>query len=142
MILSSYYIAYNEIPDKIGLALNIAECPHSCAGCHSPELQTENGVELTKELLLDIIDRHRNLVSVIIFMGGDSRENELVYLASIAKQSFDIALYTGLSQVPPSWEYLFDYIKVGRYIKTLGDLTSPTTNQRLYETSTGKQLLP
>ena len=43
------------------------------------------------------------------------------------------AWYTGLSEIPNINLDYFDYIKIGAYIKDLGGLKSPTTNQRLYK---------
>ena len=47
---------------------------------------------------------------------------------------FKVAWYSGRLRVPKMVEKkLFDYIKIGPYIRHLGPLKSPTTNQRLYK---------
>ncbi len=41
--------------------------------------------------------------------------------------------YSGRTELPDSIRpEAFDYIKLGPWVETLGPLTSPTTNQRLY----------
>ena len=49
-------IVYREVPDMISRAFSISNCGQHCKGCHSPELQGDNGNELT----LDIIDKYIN----------------------------------------------------------------------------------
>ena len=41
------YIVFEEIPDRVSLAVNITNCQNNCIGCHSPELRLNNGEELT-----------------------------------------------------------------------------------------------
>jgi anaerobic ribonucleoside-triphosphate reductase activating protein len=46
---------------------------------------------------------------------------------------YKVAWYSGRLRVPPQvCKTDFDYLKIGPYIKHLGPLKSPTTNQRLY----------
>ena len=44
-----YYVVFEEIPDKITLAVNITNCQNRCIGCHSPELRENIGKELTTD---------------------------------------------------------------------------------------------
>ena len=46
---------------------------------------------------------------------------------------FKVAWYSGRLRLPASIKKTdFDYLKIGPYIRHLGPLNSPTTNQRLY----------
>ena len=44
-----------------------------------------------------------------------------------------VALFSGNENLPLNELQEFDYIKTGPYIKELGPLNSPTTNQRMYK---------
>ena len=43
----NYMVVFEEIPDKVTLAVNITNCQNRCVGCHSPELRENIGNELT-----------------------------------------------------------------------------------------------
>ena len=62
-------------------------------------------------------------------------KSTLISLAKHISNNYDLLVgwYSGESELDLN-EYgrYFDYIKVGPYIKELGPLNSPTTNQRLY----------
>lgn len=129
-------IAFQEIPDEISLAFEITNCPYSCKGCHSPELQQDIGTELTLELFRSFI--HENmcnsqlLISCILFLGGDHHHNELIELCKIAKSyGLKTALYTGSNRVSKDILNVLDWIKLGGYDESKGALGSETTNQIL-----------
>ena len=44
-----------------------------------------------------------------------------------------IALFSGNENLPLNELQEFDYIKTGPYVKELGPLNSPTTNQRMFK---------
>jgi anaerobic ribonucleoside-triphosphate reductase activating protein len=69
-------------------------------------------------------------------MGGDSDPIEISDLAAFIKLRYPnlkVGWYSGNKEISPliktDW---FDYIKVGPYIKELGGLDNPNTNQKFY----------
>ena len=127
-------VTFAEIPDEICLCINLSLCPHRCPGCHSSYLQTDCGNELTTDVLDDLIKKNQG-ITCVLFLGGDNDKSTLTGLAKHISNNYDLLVgwYSGESELDLS-EYgkYFDYIKVGPYIKELGPLNSPTTNQRLY----------
>jgi anaerobic ribonucleoside-triphosphate reductase activating protein len=68
-------------------------------------------------------------------MGGDSEVNELRRLFKHVKdKGLKTCWYSGRETCPIETDYL-DYLKLGSYIKKLGGLDSPDTNQRFYQVS-------
>ena len=127
-------VCFAELMDEISLGINLSLCPHRCPGCHSSYLQTDCGNELTTDIIDDLINKHSG-ITCVLFLGGDNDKASLVSFAKHIKNSYDLLVgwYSGESALDLSYygQY-FDYIKVGPYIKELGPLNSPTTNQRLY----------
>ena len=68
-------------------------------------------------------------------MGGDGDKERLRELAGhISVKGYKVAWYSGEDNIDFfEFGWFFDYIKVGSYIKELGPLNEPTTNQRLYK---------
>lgn len=69
-------------------------------------------------------------------MGGDADPKTVDNLAFYVKQHYPMlktGWYTGRTAISPDIhkEY-FDYIKVGPYLRHLGALNSPKTNQRMF----------
>lgn len=127
-------VCFAEIPDEINLCINLSCCPHRCQGCHSPYLQTDMGEELTISVVDNLINKHQG-ITCVVFMGGDSDKCSLIELAKHIRSNYDLSIgwYSGESELDLNlYGNYFDYIKVGSYIKDLGPLNSPTTNQRLY----------
>ena len=101
-------IVFQEIPDETTLAINISNCPCHCPGCHSHYLWEDIGLPLDTDAIDQFVDHEFH-------------------------PQFHVAWYSGRLRIPPVVNKAdFDYIKVGPYIKHLGPLKSPTTNQRLY----------
>ena len=139
-----YAITFREFPDEIALCINITNCPHRCEGCHSPELWKDVGTELTEEELLNLVCKNKG-ITCVGFMGGDSNILELnklakcLYMLDFCNHTYKIGWYSGRSSIPKELEIeLFDYIKLGPYIKELGGLDNPNTNQKFY--AKGKHL--
>ncbi len=129
-------IVFQEIPDEVTLAINISNCPCRCPGCHSKFLWTDTGTELDEKEIDDFIKEFGRNITCISFMGGDAEPAEVDRLAAYIKSNYPnikTAWYTGRTIISSSISLdNFDYIKVGPYIKHLGPLKNPKTNQRLY----------
>ena len=123
-------VVFQEIPDEVTLAINITNCPCHCPGCHSKYLWEDTGLPLNTDALDDFIDQYGRNITCIAFMGGDCDPKGVNMLAQYIHEEhpeFKVAWYSGRLRVPD-----FDYIKVGPFIRHLGPLNKPTTNQRFY----------
>ena len=128
-------IVFQEYPDEVTLAINISGCPCHCPGCHSPFLWADKGDELKIDSLTSLIEEAGEPITCIGFMGGDADPKTVDNLAFYVKQHYPTlktGWYTGRTAISPDIhkEY-FDYIKVGPYLRHLGALNSPKTNQRM-----------
>ena len=104
-------IVFQEIPDEVTLAINISNCPCRCPGCHSKYLWSDNGEELTHDIIDKMIEKYEGSITCV-----------------------KVAWYTGRTVISPVLiKDCFDYIKVGPYIEHLGPLNRRTTNQRMYK---------
>ena len=127
-------ITFSEFPDEIALCINITNCPFHCPGCHSPELWEDIGTELTKEELSKLIQSNKG-ITCVGFMGGNLKEvNPLAEYVKNIEPSLKVGWYTGgvIEENELFKLKFFDYIKIGPYIKELGGLDNPNTNQRMY----------
>ena len=130
-------IVYREVPDMVSRAFSISNCGQHCKGCHSPELQGDNGNRLT----LDIIDKYINedwgKIDCYVFLGeGQDKETLEKILHFTHNRGFKTCLYTyrsNLTDIINDYCPYLDYIKTGEYIENLGGLDSKNTNQRFYE---------
>ena len=134
-------VVFTEVPNEISLAINITGCTIHCKGCHSQWLWSNKGKELTKDELHNLIEKNKGITTVL-FMGGDNFIKQLVERARYIKYHYPnlkVAWYSGRrdledsrsSRIKELMAYL-DYVKVGPYIKQLGGLDNPNTNQRFY----------
>lgn len=134
-------VVFTEVPNEISLAINITGCTIHCKGCHSQWLWSNKGKELTKDELHNLIKKNKGITTVL-FMGGDNFIGQLAELAKDIKYHYPnlkIAWYSGRSDLNDSGNsrikelmtYL-DYVKIGPYVKQLGGLDSPSTNQKFY----------
>ena len=118
----NFDIVFAEIPGETTLAINIANCPNRCPGCHSPHLQADAGHVLDAPELRALLERYGRSVTCVCFMGGDAAPHRIARLAEVVRQ-----------ELPEGFApQVFNYIKLGGWVESLGPLTSPTTNQRLY----------
>ena len=133
MKYTEFEVVLSEIPDEITLAINISNCPYHCEGCHSPHLWRDIGTIVTPQELIKLINVNKG-ITCVGFMGGLPEEvNMLAQYINVKYENIKVGWYTGYSSIPininTKW---FDYIKIGPYIKELGGLDNPNTNQRMY----------
>ena len=131
----SVSVVFEDIPDKVTLAIEITNCLGECVGCHSPWLRDDIGEELTADRLLELIDENQG-INCVCFMGEGKDPDALKKLTlaiMVHHPELSIALYSGRSEVEESYDLFFDYIKVGPYIPEKKALNFRTTNQRLYK---------
>jgi anaerobic ribonucleoside-triphosphate reductase activating protein len=129
-------IVFQEIPDEVTLAINISNCPCHCPGCHSRYLWDDVGLPLNPEAIDDFVGKYGSDLTCIAFMGGDSDPKGVDLLAQYVHEEYPhlrVAWYSGRTVISPLIQKNdFDYIKIGPFIRHLGPLKRPTTNQRLY----------
>lgn len=135
-------VSFSEVPDEISLCINISNCPCGCIGCHSAYLAEDIGEELTIEVLYDLVRKNHGITCVCL-MGGDSDPEIINCLAFSLKiiswARVKVAWYSGRQYIPDEIDtQFFDYIKIGPYVEKLGGLTSPNTNQIMYQNIDGR----
>ena len=130
-------VVFQEIPDEVTLAINISNCPCHCPGCHSHYLWEDIGLPLNTESIDSFVGQYGKDITCFAFMGGDSAPievNQLAQYIHVEYPEFKVGWYSGRLRIPSNIKKTdFDYIKVGPYIRHLGPLSKPTTNQRLYK---------
>jgi anaerobic ribonucleoside-triphosphate reductase activating protein len=135
-------IVLQEVPDEISLSITVSGCRKMCDGCHSPFLWTEtNGNNFTLRELEELLEKYKNYISCVVFMGGEWFMDELiVMLKKIKEGGLKTCLYTGEEEIDDKIKENLDFLKTGRWINELGGLNSPTTNQKFTNIKT-KQIL-
>ena len=132
-------VVFQEFPDEVMLAINVSGCPCRCPGCHSKFLWADRGEDLTDETLSALIHETKGTITCVGFMGGDGDPAEVDRLAQHVLSHYPhlkIGWYTGRTAISSLIDQQhFDYIKVGPYLRHLGGLDSPRTNQRMYRRS-------
>ena len=128
-------VTFSEFPDEIALCINITNCPCQCSGCHSPELWEDIGTKLTYAELDKLIENSHG-ISCVGLMGGDIDTKHINDLAFYIKNKYPklkVGWYSGINGLAYDINLAnFEYIKLGSYIKELGPLDNPKTNQRFY----------
>lgn len=117
-----YAITFQEVPDEISLVFNISGCPYHCDGCHSQFLWEYIGNYLLDDIE-HVIDKYKEYITCVCFMGGDQNKNDLIKALKICREKyhFRTCLYTGSNDseyLKDLFEYL-DWIKIGKYDKNL-----------------------
>jgi anaerobic ribonucleoside-triphosphate reductase activating protein len=139
---TEYEVGFREIPNKVTLLINISNCPNHCVGCHSPELRTNIGTELTNDEFLRIL-KENDGVNCVCFMGEGRDLPRLIEIIKLSKETqpfLDTALYTGSDEFDETvFEGKLNYLKIGHYDDKYGPLDKPTTNQRLYRLVDGRR---
>lgn len=133
-------ITFLEIPDEISLSLLITGCSQRCPGCHSADSWIEkNGKDLDISVLKKLVDPYQNVLTCVLFLGGEWHQSELISLLQFCHQKkLKTALYTGQDDAASEIKANLDFIKTGSWKQSLGGLDSPNTNQKLINLSTGQ----
>ena len=91
---------------------------------------------LSPEAIDDFVEKYGSNLTCIAFMGGDNDPQGVDHLAEYIHEEYPqlrVAWYSGRTVISARINKdNFDYIKIGPYIKHLGPLKNPKTNQRLY----------
>ena len=137
-----YTIVFQEVPDEISLAINISGCPYKCRGCHSKYLWEYRGNYISEDID-NLLNKYKNYITCVCFMGGDQNIFELKeLLKKIKRMKLKTCLYSGcddINKLKDIFEYC-DYIKCGRYIEELKTddniqygIKLSTSNQNIYK---------
>lgn len=130
-------IVWQEVPGEVSLAFQFSGCPLRCPGCHSADTwRAQIGKPLTPEYLGARLAQYRGLITCVLFLGGEWQADVLLArLQQVRAAGLATCLYTGLEreELPPELLPHLDYLKTGRWIRALGGLDSPDTNQRLID---------
>ena len=101
----NFDIVFAEIPGETTLAINIANCPNRCPGCHSPHLQADAGHVLDAPELRALLERYGRSVTCVCFMGGDAAPHRIARLAEVVRQELPV-LHVGWYSGPVSYTHL------------------------------------
>lgn len=139
-----YDICFQEVPDEISLCFSICGCTFRCPGCSTPELQAGSGKgkRISLEQFKVIIDKYKNNISNVIFLGGEHLSVNILkkYFKLVRDNHLKITLYTGMDIIPEHLTPYIDYIKYGSYNEKLGPLNKETTNQRMINLQTNEDI--
>lgn len=141
----NYDIVFAEIPNEVTLAVNISGCPNRCPGCHSAHLQQNIGTELNVEAIETLLNLYEGAITCFCFMGGDGcpdKVNSLAKHLRCTHPNLKIGWYSGKDTLVEIIDIAnFDYIKIGPWIESRGPLSSPTTNQRIFQILPSREML-
>lgn len=135
-------IVFQEVPDEISLCFSITGCKVGCKGCHSTELWSEEyGSPLTNKSFIAWLKKYHNLISCVIFFGGEWQSNALIEKLIIANNfGLKTCLYTGENHININISQHLTFLKTGHWQAELGGLDSVTTNQVFRNLQTGEKL--
>jgi len=135
-------VLFQEVPDEVCLAFTVSGCPLRCKGCHSKDTwPADAGTALTVSSYKNYLSQYGDYITCVLFFGGEWQLQVLIQKLDIARQfGLKTCLYTGLDEVPEKLSKKLTYLKTGPWIRHLGGLNMPTTNQKLIEVSS-KRLL-
>lgn len=141
-----YAIVFQEVPNETTLAFNISGCPYHCDGCHSQYLWVYEGDDLLKNMS-SVIDKYRDYITCVCFMGGDQNIYELcLALVYCKRMGYKTCVYSGCNDLT-KFQSIFpflDWLKVGKYDEsqkcenhTEYGVKLATANQHLYKIENG-----
>lgn len=131
-------LSHMEVPGEASICIYITGCPNRCPECHYRVLQLQDSGELLGKNLDTILAFYSPIASCVCFLGegtaGDADRDELIdYAEKVHDLKLKCCLYSGRDTEIEDWMQVFDYVKVGRYRKDCGPISSPNTNQRMYK---------
>ncbi|MBL4908752.1 MAG: anaerobic ribonucleoside-triphosphate reductase activating protein [Alteromonadaceae bacterium] len=135
-------IVFQEVPNEISLCFSISGCKVGCKGCHSTELWNENyGIELSNKKFMQWLNKYKNLITCVVFFGGEWQESALIEKLIIAK-NFNVktCLYSGQEHININISQHLTFLKTGAWQAVLGGLDSITSNQIFRNMITGEKL--
>jgi len=96
-------------------------------------IDNKEDAELTIERFIMYLDTYRNDITCVVFNGGEDEYDLPLYLDIVKSYKLKTCLYTDKKKVDRQITSKLNYIKVGRYIESMGSLYESTTNQRMYD---------
>jgi len=135
-------IVFQEVPNEISLCFSITGCKLACNGCHSTELWQENyGMALTNKNFIQWLTKYKNLITCVVFFGGEWQEKALIEKLIIAKNfNLKTCLYSGRDHININISQHLTFLKTGAWQAELGGLESITSNQVFRDMTTGEKL--
>jgi len=135
-------VVFQEVPNEISLCFSISGCKVGCKGCHSTELWNENyGIALTNKNFIQWLTKYKNLITCVVFFGGEWQEQALIEKLLIAKNfNLKTCLYSGREQININISQHLTFLKTGAWQAELGGLDSITSNQVFRDMTTGEKL--
>lgn len=116
-------------------------CKFRCKGCHNPELQDFEPVNIyTPEELIKEVNENREFYDTVVLLGGEPLHQDLnsitEFLQLLKQNRYTVVLYTGYD-LKDIKKYKFlqyvDYLKCGQYIEELKTDGFPASkNQKVY----------
>lgn len=127
-----------EVPNESSLCIYISGCCNRCKNCHYPLLQNTDYGLILKKFYKNIIELYKNQATCVCFLGeGKNKDEEHtefeIIVKHVKKLGLKTCLYCGRDVEIENWMGIFDYVKLGSYNEALGDLSNPTTNQKLFK---------
>ena len=135
-------VVFQEVPNEISLCFSITGCKVGCKGCHSTELWNANyGIALTNQNFIQWLTKYKNLITCVVFFGGEWQEQALIEKLIIAKNfHLKTCLYSGREYININISQHLTFLKTGAWQAELGGLDSLTSNQVFRDMITGEKL--
>jgi len=135
-------VVFQEVPDQVSLAFTVSGCPLKCEGCHSQDTwPTNSGLPLSNIQFSEYLKQYKALITCVLFFGGEWSPDQLISKLKIAKQlGLKTCLYSGFEQVPKRITRHLDYLKTGAWVRELGGLDVPGTNQKFVNLNTNEDM--
>lgn len=135
MYCYDFHVVLKDVPGEISLCFTISGCPLNCQDCHSPFLKEKRaGKRFRQRVYRGILYRYFGFATCVVFKGGEWHKKELIANLKYAReQGYKTCLYTGLEEVDQTILDQLTWIKTGKWIKSLGGLENPNTNQVFME---------
>ena len=132
-------VTFTEVPDRISVFFNIANCNAHCKDCHSPYLWKNTRRKTVTDILNYAQTQTDKGATAIVLMGGTTNgidEDVLVKLINLLDEIAPVCLYSGSDDMTLNFRIAINshltWIKTGSYQPKFGGLDKLTTNQRFY----------